>query len=499
MVQQTRNLLEVPEQSSRWVLWTIVGIVAVGLMLYFFPARESGVTRPVFGFAHPVPGSTLLATLSTNAIHDWDDKVALTLEASREASTQLGDLNVCVDALGFRTEPPKSCFAVTVSDRSAAGAKPVPTMIELIPVNSSGSYRVLLTATWTRYVPKASQPRGGEIQADRAGIVDCLAMENECIALTEKSMIPLGPVRIEIDRWGRFANRVTLFVKDLALPIILLVLGVQLNNLTAKRDRRRAAVEAAKEQIQKEQEREQDEDRQIVRILLPKVMDLASKYYLPMTWNAERFVMASAKGTDSTEELVFHLLNFFVVARALKEKAGGIFFKDLDGEKIFVNGNRILRAITVKSAGDETAFTYVLDRLAGTAPKERWPRLADLRSPKEGIWMRLEAWVKDLPEKKVGAIRYVLNALRGVLRYESNAPYFNWYHGTGAPIMFTLVEEIAEPDDGEFEDDLRSVTKELKATLTSYRERKKQDEEKQAEKDRREKEAEETAGGVGTG
>jgi len=276
----------------------------------------------------------------------------------------------------------------------------------------------------------------------------------------------------------------------MALPIILLVLGVQLNSQTTKRDRRRAAVEAAQEQIRKDREREQDEDQQIVRILLPKVMDLAGKYYLPMTWNAERFVMLSKEGMGKSDELVFHLLNFFVIARSLKDSAGGIFFKDLEGEKIFANGNRILRAVTLEASGNEEGFNYTLDSLAALAPQERWPRLADVQGLKEEGWLKLEAWLKDLSNDKALAVRYLFNALRGVMRYESNAPYFNWYHGTGAPITFALVEEIPEPADGVVGEDHEGTFKEFKSLLADYRARKKKDEEKQAEKDRREDEAE---------
>jgi hypothetical protein len=287
----------------------------------------------------------------------------------------------------------------------------------------------------------------------------------------------------------------------MALPIILLVLGVQLNRVTAKRDRRRAAVEAAQEQIRKDREREQDEDQQIVRILLPKVMDLAGKYYLPMSGNAERFVLVSKSGMDKPEEPVFHLLNFFVIARALKDAAGGIFFKDLEGEKIFAGGNRILRAVTLQACGKEEDLNYTLDWLAALAPKGRWPRLADVQGEQEEGWTRLETWLKGLSTDKAYAVRYLFNVLRGVLSYETNAPYFNWYRGTGAAIRFELVEEIvAEPDDAVFQEEdpedkqnLKGTFKKFKTLLASYRARKKKDEEKQAEKDRREAEAEKKA------
>jgi hypothetical protein len=200
---------------------------------------------------------------------------------------------------------------------------------------------------------------------------------------------------------------------------------------------------------------------------------------------------------DEPEEPVFHLLNFFVIARALKDNAGGIFFKDLEGEKIFASGNRILRAIALTATGSEEVFSDTLDGLAALAPK-RWPRLADVQGEKEEGWTRLEIWLKGLSRDKAYAVRYLFNVLRGVLSYETNAPYFNWYHGTGAAIKFELVEEIvAEPDDAVFHEEdpedkqnLKGTFRKFKTLLASYRARKQKDEEKQAEKDRRENEAE---------
>lgn len=488
------------KKSPRLMFGTLAAIAIAGLILYFFPSRDSGVTQAVFGFVHPTPGSTLQATLSINTIRAQDDTENLTLEASREPDAQIGDMTVCIDAPGFRMDTNHPCQAVDIVNRVASDESRAASVVKLIPVTSDGTYKLLLTVSWTQYEPKKAASAVGQKGKTKTATANCLKDPANCTAEKKNAVLPLGPVRIEIGRSGRFASRLIVFIKDMALPIILLVLGVQLNNLTAERDRRRLAVETAKEQVRKDMEREQDEDRQIVRILLPKVMELASKYYLPLTWNAERFVMASATGMGQTEELVFHLVNFFIVARGLKESAGGIFMKDLEGEKIFVNGNRILRAISVEAAGGEVAFTYVLDRLASRAPKGRWPRLSDVQSPKEEAWMELESWVKKLDEKgnenEASAIRYLFNALRGVLRYESNAPYFNWYHGTGAPITFALVEEIQEPDDNVFGGGLQAATKEFKEALSSYRQRKKEDEQRQATKDRREKDAEKIVAGI---
>ena len=121
-------------------------------------------------------------------------------------------------------------------------------------------------------------------------------------------VIPLGPVRIDIDPWGRFIDRSMRVIKDLTLPIILIWLGSWLSSAASKRDKLNAAVAEAEDRKRKALEREQEEEKQIARILLPKVMDLSGRYYLPMSWSAEKFVTVSADGTEGSEALVFQNL-----------------------------------------------------------------------------------------------------------------------------------------------------------------------------------------------
>ncbi len=165
-----------------------------------------------------------------------------------------------------------------------------------------------------------------------------------------------------------------------------------------------------------------------------------------------------------------------------ERKCWGHLLKDLNAEEIFVFGNRILRAITVEAAGGEKPFSEILSELAKSVPVEqqspaagqvkRWPRLAEIPNPKAETWISLESWVRNISSETLQAIRFFCNALRGVLRYESNAPYSHRYRGTGELITFKLVKEMKAPDPGVFGEAHRGDTVNFCSTLSIYRKRK---------------------------
>jgi hypothetical protein len=73
-------------------------------------------------------------------------------------------------------------------------------------------------------------------------------------------------------------------------------------------------------------------------------MDLSGKYYLPMTWNAEGFVMTSAKVKNKPQKENLPCSNS--CDRSCAERCGRRnLFQGSGWEKIFANGNRVLRAV----------------------------------------------------------------------------------------------------------------------------------------------------------
>jgi hypothetical protein len=466
------------------VLYSVVA-VAVLLVLFFFPSDEKAVSRPLLAIARPAPGASLVTTLESNTLQDSRDE-AITFEATADPGTRIDNMIACVQAPGFTFDPASGCVPVKVHNKADIASAPSPATIHLTPNRSSGTVKILVTASWVRFVPHPQAPlteaaATGKPQPNSPAPA-CDDGPASCSAVAEKVLMTLGPVNLGIDRLTRFAGRFSRFLKDLTLPIILIVLANWLTSVSAERDRKREASETAlreekerkqeqEEEKQRKLEREQEEEKQIAHILLPKVMRLAGHYYLPLTLNSINFVRPSGTGRGSPEELSFCMCSFFLVARSLKEKEGGVFFKDMAAEQMFALANNILRDLAVKAVGDENQFTACLDFLDSWVPtgQRRWPRAAERRDDAPECWTKLEAWLASLKDPQFQAMRFLFNILAGTIRYESNAPYSYWYSNSSAENLFKLQENIAAPPSDVFGPESAGDLQDFQDMLASYR------------------------------
>jgi hypothetical protein len=361
---------------------------------------------------------TLLATLTRSTIQSPAEDETLTLEAIRVPDVWITDVNVCVNAPGFQIVGGSSCVPVEVFNKGANGTLH-PTEVKLKPSLSTGLYKVLLTATWVRSVPKNSVKKGSVTQ------VDCGKNPPGCQQLSEEVLLPVGPVQLDLNRWQRFTQRCVKLAKDFALPVLVLLVGYLFSRATSKRE----------------------EANQIAQILLPKVMRMAGHYYLPMTWHAGKTVAGLKATPPNTNELTFYMLSFHLVSRKLKEAEGGVFFKNLTAEEIFAVGIQILRADLVLAAGGEKALAKALDDLEAWTTAKRWPRLAEQPAAKTATWLMLESWIGGVTGDPLLVLLYLYDRLASVLRYESNAPYENWYTDTQP---FSVTESVVEPAPSKF-------------------------------------------------
>jgi hypothetical protein len=490
-----------PNPGTHWQRFSLLYgalAIAVLLVLFFFPSDEKAVSRPLLAIARPAPGASLAATLQSNMLRDSRGDT-ITFEAAADPGTRIDHMVACVQAPGFTSDPASGCVPVTVYNKADIASQPTPATLHLTPVKTSGSVLILVTASWVRLAPVRVAPRAqqagtGATAAGPPAIGTaatgnpppnppaCDSTPAACSLIAEKVALSLGPVDLGIDRLIRFGGRFSRFLKDLTLPIILIVLANWLTSVSAERDRKREASEAAlreekerkqeqEEERQRRLEREQEEEKQIAHILLPKVMRLAGHFYLPLTLNAINFVNPSGPGRGSAEELSFCLCSFFLVARSLKEKEGGVFFKDMAAEQMFALANNIIRGLVVSAVGDENQFTACLDFLDSWVPEgqRRWPRSAERREDAPESWTRLEAWILSLKDPQFQAMRFLFNILAGVIRYESNAPYSYWYSNSSAQNLFKLLENIPAPPDDVFGAESAGDMKEFQQMLAAYR------------------------------
>jgi hypothetical protein len=421
-------------------------------LLYFFPSEEKGVSRPVLAIAKPARGSSLVATLENNILNGASADT-ITFEAAADPGTAIENMTVCVHAPEFTFQPENGCIPVRVYSKGDAVVPHTPVAIQLIPKDTSGSFKVLVSASWTRYVPSPQAASPGKHPAGKATIA-CSEDPQSCVPIAEKQVMTLGPIKLGIDKWRRFFSRLWRFLKDLSLPIILIVLA---NWLSAK---------SAKD----------DEEKQIAHILLPKVMRLSGHYYLPLTLNAAIFVDPSGPAPGTPAELSFCLMSFFLVARSLKETEGAVFFKDRAAERIFALANNMIRERVLIALGDrngdECHFTECLNHLGSRVPagERRWPRTAD--RPAAAVpasWDKLENWLKNMPTEEFQAIRFLFHVLAEVVRFESNAPYTDWYTNSLTANVFELDEDIRPPKNNVFGQPHVKQLELFHAILHSYR------------------------------
>jgi len=470
--------------QRRWPRY-VAASVAVVLVLYFFPSEQKAVSRSVLAVAKPAPGSSLVATLQTNALQGSHDEL-IAFEAARDLATRIEDMQVCVSAPEFSSDPASGCIPVQVVNKADLASPRVPAIVRLTPNRSSGTVKILITAKWNRYVPRPPQPASaGKVaaKADQKPLpVNCAADSSSCIPLAEKVSMTLGPVNLGIDKLSRFGSRLSRFLKDLTLPIILILLANWLTREAAERDRRRdekekelrdqkKETEDQEEDKRRKAEREQEEEKQISHILLPKVMRLSGNYYLPMTLHASKFVQVSTFDRAGSHDLTFYIFSFFHVSRSLREKEGGVFFKEMAAEQMFKIANNTVRSFVVDAVGGEVQFTDCLNHMETWLPagERRWPRLAERPATVPQGWTDLEAKFVSAGQTEFDAIRYLLNALAATMHFESNAPYVYWYVNSRTENVFQLAQQIPEPPDHALGAQYAGDLKEFRRLLSVYR------------------------------
>lgn len=231
-------------------------------------------------------------------------------------------------------------------------------------------------------------------------------------------------------------------LKDLALPVVLLVIGASLS-LSAKR---------------------RDARSETLKLMLPISHKYAAKYYLPLSRATERAAIALYKITEyqqastsppssasppalSPDDLEsFKLQAFFYILQGkrlldLTRKAiGGVYFKNLRGE--------MLAASCIKSfddllGGDTREPALALQGLSSSLTesetyesfkKKFWDLSSpptvlsppNVPSPKDGeAWELFQDWVNEEcnRQRALG----LSSALALILEFEANQPYSYWY------------------------------------------------------------------------
>lgn len=262
--------------------------------------------------------------------------------------------------------------------------------------------------------------------------------------------------------WASFRD----LVKDLGLPILLVLVPVGFGYYQHLRDQHEQAEETRRAQIS-----------QTWNLMLPDSHMVTRKYYLPIlaalgqaNRNAKKYLDSPARESYEAQNdltLAFHYVMLFAWhAREATWRVGGFFFKDRIGEQLAFNAYLMYW----NSYGSDSKTLQNRGRLLDLMnAKMSFPQFIALRThvpPPDGpatpptpsseeiweaAWKDFQRWMKDNGGNGYlnGALPY-LRAYGAVMLYEANRPYELWYGsnkslellGGTEEILLSLTEEL---------------------------------------------------------
>src|SRR5579859_5647686 len=241
-------------------------------------------------------------------------------------------------------------------------------------------------------------------------------------------------------------------------PLLAAFLGLVTNVVLKWREERQqkaaqkeASTQASRdkqEQTLKDQkEKERDARAETLRLLLPVSHKYAALYYLPLSRAAERaaktFHEAGQELNRSPRNLLmyhsaarrafFYLLLVKRIMDEIRNRVGGLYFKDLRGEQLAA---QCIRRFEKLMGPEAEALPLALQRIATSLQRTEtyesftqqfWtmPNYTIANPDNKDVWKSFEQWLQQSKNRKEG-IEY-LAALTVLLDYESNRPYRYWY------------------------------------------------------------------------
>jgi hypothetical protein len=243
-------------------------------------------------------------------------------------------------------------------------------------------------------------------------------------------------------------------LKDLALPLVLVLLGGYLQRRDKDREREKAEREKEKDVQREERDRSQAMLQETWNLMLPKLHSYAEKHYVPVAGSIQYFFSALDEKVDEKKtpkeqekeaeehhrQALFELLRLVCRMRCLVQTVGGLYLQDLDGEALAgacwrpflfhardaLTREDLERAMLAISP-DET-YSQFTEKLK-SSPSQVTQKLLTLIEPFR-TWRNDESFQQD---------RALLMLFYCILSDETNRPYEVWY-GIPASLRFKKKE-----------------------------------------------------------
>jgi hypothetical protein len=262
----------------------------------------------------------------------------------------------------------------------------------------------------------------------------------------------LGPITIDrgwsAAQFARAGRRFAGIVKDLALPIVLAILGAFFAARQSDREARRKAQQDQLERVRAQREKDaeakrieadkkQAERQEVGRLLLTRILDLARMHYLPFVAQSKSILGESIKkragGADADfEKLFFHLLLLLKHMEVFRLKEGGVFFKRRDGEKAMTAAWYLLKTTSYRGLGGDEIVAKALEKV-----KCDWDYAtykAALPGPElQAVWTKFQEWRKVAEDsadaESLWQILGVIDAFQAIASFEADFALKYWYEG----------------------------------------------------------------------
>ena len=282
------------------------------------------------------------------------------------------------------------------------------------------------------------------------------AVRTTAAAFPSQNLLLLGQTTVQ-SRWNEIPLWIYGLIKDLALPVVLVVLGVFFQSRESKREHERHQTA-----------RERDLKSETWKQMLPESHTLAKEYYAPMAGSISGLLQAfdlALKEPDLGKRLPHLRRTFYFLMllgkclRVTSHKLGGLYFKDRVGEQLASTcctdyQLAFLPCDPTKAEEVRSLFQHSLNRID---PRETFVAFKNKLDTQPTDSARVEALLnelelqaneatkkdlKDYCEALQATWKYfcdwhttpkaqeaieLLRALRAILNYEMNRPYEYWY------------------------------------------------------------------------
>ena len=375
----------------------IIAFFGIAAALYLSPPKPDFKSSALFARDAYTKGTKVDvdAHLDRNIVSKGE-QVVLQIDVRNNGSETITDFHISASAPGFEWTPKDlDCQLPTTFQADSSATALVP----LKALASSGTYNIVLFYSWnkkSRY----------------------------------SSAVSLGPLKMEgligQDRWSLFLARGSQLIKDLTLPFVLAGLGAYFQFRQTTRD-----------DAFKLEQKTRDERQAVRQNILPLVMTLAERHYMPIVRSARLLIgdyngydthtkSGSSSERESFDKVFFDVLFLLKRMDYLRREKGQIFFQDSVAEGIASDAWFVLRERLLAVLGDLQVGLALQkigndDGFADFAAKRYQYQFGSAHKA-------LADWIKTDPDDFKRYLKLV-DLLQAVFRFEANRPFDeHWYN-----------------------------------------------------------------------